>query len=155
MWKILTNGVEILKCLALLRDLSNTEEKNKVIDFCKYEKLDIDIFSEKYDFEEIISIIEIDNISKIIISSPEILDNDLLGFCKKMLNLINRNIMVFCASYDFPDPFQNAIRVLPYFGKKPERISRIKESINKKASRGQVLGKIPFGNKKPHQVFLR
>jgi len=35
-----------LKCLALLRDLSNTEEKNKVIDFCKYEKLDIDIFSE-------------------------------------------------------------------------------------------------------------
>ena len=65
MWKILTNGVEILKCLALLRDLSNTEEKNKVIDFCKYEKLDIDIFSEKYDFEEIISIIEIDNIARI------------------------------------------------------------------------------------------
>ncbi len=155
MWEILNNGVEILKCLALIKDLSNTEEKNKVIDFCRYEKLDIDLFSEKYDFEEIISIIEIENISKIIISSPEILDNDLLGFCKKMLNLINRNIMVFCASYDFPDPFQNAIRVLPYFGKKPERISRIKESINKKASRGQVLGKIPFGYKKTSSSLFK
>ena len=63
--------------------------------------------------------------------------------------------MVFCASYDFPDPFQNAIRVLPYFGKKPERISRIKESINKKASRGQVLGKIPFGYKKTSSSLFK
>ena len=137
-----------MKTLALLEDLDSSEEKNKLIDYCKYENLEIDIFYQNNNINEIKLLINSDEISKIIISSPASLDNDLLGFCKKMISLIDLKILIFCASYDFPDPFQNAIRTLPYFGNSPQRISRIKDSINKKASRGQVLGKIPFGYKK-------
>ena len=137
-----------MKSLALLTDLNNLEEKNKLIDYCKYENLEIDIFYQNNNFSEIKLLINSEQISKIIISSPKSLDDDLLGFCKKMISLIDLKILIFCASYDFPDPFQNAIRTLPYFGNSPQRMSRIKESINKKASRGQVLGKIPFGYKK-------
>ena len=65
------------------------------------------------------------------------------------------NIPVLCASYNFPDPFQLAIRTLSYNGKDPQRINKIKDSVNKKASRGQVLGKIPYGYKKTQSGFFQ
>ena len=34
-----------MKSLALLTDLNNLEEKNKLIDYCKYENLEVDISS--------------------------------------------------------------------------------------------------------------
>ena len=143
-----------MKSLALISDVSNIEEKNKILDFCSYENFEIDIFSDNNDFSYIEKLINKERISKIIILEPKLLDNDLFGFCKKMIFFEKSQVMVFCCSYDYPDPFQNAIRHLPYFGKNPERIFKIKESINKKASRGQVLGKIPYGyNKTPSGFF--
>mgnify|MGYP006078853795 FL=1 len=143
-----------MKSLALISDISNIEEKNKILDFCNYENFEIDIFSDNNDFSYIKKLINKEFISKIIILESKLLDNDLFGFCKKMIYLEKSQVMVFCCSYNYPNPFQNAIRYLPYFGKNPERISKIKESINKKASRGQVLGKIPYGyNKTPSGFF--
>jgi len=143
-----------LKSLALISDISNIEEKNKILDFCTFENFHIDIFTDNNKFSYIKEIIKKQLVSKIIILEPKLLDKDLFGFCKKMIFFEKSKVLISCASYDYPDPFQNAIRYLPYFGKNPERISKIKESINKKASREQVLGKIPYGyNKTPSGFF--
>ena len=139
-----------MKTLALLEDLDSSEEKNKLIDYCKYENLEIDIFYQNNNINEIKLLINSDEISKIIISSPASLDNDLLGFCKKMISLIDLKILIFCASYDFPDPFQNAIRTLPYFGNSPQRISRtnknelINEYIPQEEIKNLIQEDLPF-----------
>ena len=143
-----------MKSLALISDISNIEEKNKILDFCSYENFEIDIFTDNNTFSYIKEIIKKELISKIIILEPKLLDEDLFGFCKKMIFFEKSQVLIYCSSYDYPDPFQNAIRYLPYFGKNPERISKIKESINKKASRGQVLGKIPYGYRKTSTGFF-
>tara|TARA_B110000438_G_scaffold301882_1_gene357961 strand:+ start:758 stop:1879 length:1122 start_codon:yes stop_codon:yes gene_type:complete len=143
-----------LKSLALISNISNIEEKNKILDFCNFENFEIDIFTDNNNFSYIKEIIKKKFISKIIILEPKLLDKDLFGFCKKMIFFEKSQVLIYCSSYDYPDPFQNAIRYLPYFGKNPERISKIKESINNKASRGQVLGKVPFGYKKTSSGFF-
>ena len=92
-------------------------------------------------------------ISDLIISTPKAMDSNLLDFCKKIIELYNLNVEVKCASFDFPDPFQYALKVLSLPEENPLRLNKIKDSINKKASRGQVLGKIPYGYKKNSSSF--
>ena len=65
-----------MKSLALLTDLNNLEEKNKLLDYCKYENLEIDIFYQNNNFSEIKLLINTEQLSKIIISSPNYLDDD-------------------------------------------------------------------------------
>jgi hypothetical protein len=143
-----------LNCLAIVYDKKNNEEINKINEFCRYENVAIDYYMGKIDFKKIFDFIIKNNISKVFLSDASVLDNDLNSFTEKIIALHKNNISVLCASYDFPDPFQLAIRTLSMNGKDPGRINRIKDSINKKASRGQVLGKIPYGYKKNPSGFF-
>ena len=141
--------------LALVYDEKDNDEINKLNEFCRYENISIDYFLAEKKFQKISDFIIRKNISKIFLSDAKVLDDDLTGFTEKIISLNKNNLTVLCASYDFPDPFQLAIRTLKYNGKDPERINKIKDSVNKKASRGQVLGKIPFGYKKTQSGFFQ
>ena len=141
--------------LALVYDEKDNDEINKLNEFCRYENISIDYFLAEKKFQKISDFIIRKNISKIFLSDAKVLDDDLTGFTEKIISLNKNNLTVLCASYDFPDPFQLAIRTLKYNGKDPERINKIKDSVNKKASRGQVLGKIPFGYKKTQSAFFQ
>ena len=137
-----------MNCLAVVHDERNSEEINKINEFSRYENVSIDYYLGRLDFKKTFDFIVKNNISKVFLSDANVLDNDLSSFTEKIIALHKNNISVLCASYDFPDPFQLAIRTLSLNGKDPGRINKIKDSINKKASRGQVLGKIPYGYKK-------
>ncbi len=141
--------------LALVYDLKDNDEINKLNEFCRYENISIDYYLVEKKFQKISDFIVRKNVSKIFLSDAKVLDDDLYSFTEKIISLHKINIPVLCASYDFPDPFQLAIRTLSYNGKDPQRINKIKDSVNKKASRGQVLGKIPYGYKKTQSGFFQ
>lgn len=143
-----------MSSLAIVYNEKNNEEINKINEFCRYENVSVDYFLSKIDFKKTFDFIIRNKISKVFLSDAEVLDSDLKLFAEKIIALHKINIPVMCASYDFPDPFQLAIRTLSHNGKNPSRFNKIKDSISKKASRGQVLGKIPYGYKKNSSGFF-
>lgn len=143
-----------MNSLAIVYNENNNEEISKLNEFCRYENVSLDYFLHEKDFKKIFDFIVKNNISKLFLSDAKVLDKDLKSFTEKMISLHKINITVLCASYDFPDPFQLAIRTLSLNGKDPQRTNKIKDSINKKASRGQVLGKVPYGYKKNISGFF-
>ena len=143
-----------MNCLAIVYSEKNIEEINKINEFCRYENFSVDYYLSELDFKKYFDFILKNNISKVLLTDANVLDSDLTSFTEKIISLHKNNVSVLCASYDFPDPFQLAIRTLNMGGKDPGRINRIKDSINKKASRGQVLGKIPYGYKKNSSGFF-
>ena len=143
-----------MNSLAIVYNKNNNDEINKLNEFCRYENISLDYFSHEKNFKNICDFIVKNNVSKLFLTDAKVLDEDLKSFTEKIISLHKINISVLCASYDFPDPFQLAIRTLSINGKDPERINKIKDSINKKASRGQVLGKIPYGYKKNSSGFF-
>ena len=138
---------------ALVSTFSDLDENKYLKDFCDYQNISIDKFFEFNDYSNMIKKIRSNKISDLIISTPKAMDSNLLDFCKKIIELYNLNVEVKCASFDFPDPFQYALKVLSLPEENPLRLNKIKDSINKKASRGQVLGKIPYGYKKNPSSF--
>ena len=138
---------------ALVSTFSDLDENKYLKDFCDYQSISIDQFFEFNDYSNMIKKIRSNKISDLIISTPKARDSNLLDFCKKIIELYNLNVEVKCASFDFPDPFQYALKVLSLPEENPLRLNKIKDSINKKASRGQVLGKIPYGYKKNPSSF--
>jgi len=143
-----------MNSLALIGDEKNHDEKNKLIEFCRYENTSLDFFLAEKNFKKITDFIIKNNISRMFLTEPKVLDGDLKNFSQKMIVLTKLNILVLCSSYDFPDPFQLAIRTLNFNGKRPERFNKIKESVSKKASRGQVLGRVPYGYDKNQSGFF-
>jgi len=144
-----------LSNLALVYDEKDSDEINKLNEFCRYENISIDFFLVEKKFQKISDFIIKNNVSKIFLSDAKVLDDDLSSFTEKIISFHKIKIPVLCASYNFPDPFQLAMRTLKYNGKDPQRINKIKDSVSKKASRGQVLGKIPYGYEKTQSGFFQ
>jgi|TARA_B100001750_G_C15521712_1_gene612152 hypothetical protein len=138
---------------ALVSSFNDLDENKYLKDFCDYQNISIEQIFEFNDYSNMLKKIRSNKISDLIISTPKAMDSNLLDFCKKIIELYNLNVEVKCASFDFPDPFQYALKVLSLPDENPLRLNKIKDSINKKASRGQVLGKIPFGYQKNPSGF--
>ncbi len=98
------------------------EEINKINEFCRYENFSVDYYLSELDFKKYFDFILKNNISKVLLTDANVLDSDLTSFTEKIISLHKNNVSVLCASYDFPDPFQLAIRTLNMGGKDNEEV---------------------------------
>ncbi len=73
------------------------------------------------------------------------LASDLETLVKRLLELQSTGCEIRCLDPDFPDPLQNGLRFLSLPGRSPGSLRRIREAILAKASRGEVLGRTPYG----------
>ena len=73
------------------------------------------------------------------------LADDLESLVERLLELQSTGSEVRCLDPDYPDVLQNGLRLLSLPGRSPGSLRRIREAILAKASRGEVLGRTPFG----------
>ncbi len=73
------------------------------------------------------------------------LAEDLETLVERLLELQLTGCEVRCLDPEYPDPFQNGLRLLSLPGRSPSSLRRIREAILAKASRGEVLGRTPYG----------
>ncbi len=73
------------------------------------------------------------------------LAEDLETLVERLLELDHLGTEVRCTDPDLPDALQSGERLLGIGGKSPQRQARIRNSIAAKASRGEVLGRTPYG----------
>ncbi len=73
------------------------------------------------------------------------LADDLETFVARMIELTELGGEVRCTDVDRPDPLQSAEDLLTFKGRSAVRQRRVREAIMAKASRGQVLGRTPYG----------
>ena len=73
------------------------------------------------------------------------LANDLETLVARLLELESAGSEVRCLDPELPDPLQNGLRLLSLPGRSPSSLRRIREAILAKASRGEVLGRTPYG----------
>ena len=64
-----------------------------------------------------------------------------------MIHIKSIGADIKCTNPDYPDPFQNALKYLSFSNKESFSSSKSGKEIIKKAYRGEVLGKIPYGYK--------
>ena len=86
--------------------------------------------------------------STLFINDSKELGYDLPSFIRMVTQLNRNNIKIEPFNESINDIFQDSINKLGYSGPLNEAQIKIKESINLKSRRGQVLGRIPFGYKK-------
>ena len=79
------------------------------------------------------------------VPSARHLGDDLESVVRGLVELEGLGARVACIDDDFPDPLQNAFQTLGVKGVSRTRSRRIKESMSRRASRGQALGKPLFG----------
>ena len=73
------------------------------------------------------------------------LADDLESLVERLLELQSTGSEVRCLDPDYPDVLQNGLRLLSLPGRSPGSLRRIREAILAKASRGEVLGRTPYG----------
>ena len=73
------------------------------------------------------------------------LADDLETFVGRMIELTELGGEVRCTDVERPDPLQSAEDLLTLKGRSAVRQRRVREAIMAKASRGQVLGRTPYG----------
>jgi DNA invertase Pin-like site-specific DNA recombinase len=73
------------------------------------------------------------------------LGDDLESFVERMIELSELGGEVRCTDVERPDPLQSAEELLTLKGRSAIRQRRVREAIMAKASRGQVLGRTPYG----------
>lgn len=73
------------------------------------------------------------------------LADDLEAFVSRIVELTELGGEVRCIDVERPDPIQSAEELLTLKGRSAIRQRRVREAIMAKASRGQVLGRTPFG----------
>jgi len=70
---------------------------------------------------------------------------DLETLVSRLLELNRLGTEIRCTDPDRPDPLQSGEQLLGIGGRSPQRQARIREAIVAKASRGEVLGRTPYG----------
>ena len=70
---------------------------------------------------------------------------DLELFVARIIELTSLGAEVRCTDADRPDPLQSAEELLTLQGRSAVRQKRVRDAIMAKASRGQVLGRTPYG----------
>lgn len=73
------------------------------------------------------------------------LADDLEAFVARLVELTELGGEVRCTDSERPDPLQSAEELLTLKGRSATRLRRVREAIMAKASRGQVLGRTPYG----------
>ena len=73
------------------------------------------------------------------------LADDLETLVERLLDLQSTGSEIRCLDPDYPDVLQNGLRLLSLPGRSPNSLRRIREAILAKASRGEVLGRTPYG----------
>lgn len=73
------------------------------------------------------------------------LADDLESFVGRMIELTELGGEMRCMDVERPDPLQSAEDLLTLKGRSAVRQRRVREAIMAKASRGQVLGRTPYG----------
>ncbi len=73
--------------------------------------------------------------------------DDLETFVARLIELTELGGEVRCTDVERPDPLQSAEELLTLKGRSAIRQRRVREAIMAKASRGQVLGRTPYGYK--------
>ncbi|MEX0762166.1 MAG: recombinase family protein [Dehalococcoidia bacterium] len=81
----------------------------------------------------------------VIIPDSTHLAEDLETLVARLIDLYGLGAEVRCTDPDLPDPLQNGVEYLGIKGRSPGRQRRIREAIMAKASRGEVLGRTPYG----------
>ena len=81
----------------------------------------------------------------VIIPDASHLAEDLETFVGRMVELVELGGEVRCTDADRPDPLQSAEELLSLKGRSAVRQRRVRDAILAKASRGQVLGRTPYG----------
>tara|TARA_B110000438_G_scaffold6066_1_gene6021 strand:- start:371 stop:1603 length:1233 start_codon:yes stop_codon:yes gene_type:complete len=86
--------------------------------------------------------------STLFINDSRELGDNLPSFIRMIIQLSRNNIKIETFNKSVNDIFQDGVNKLGYSRPLNEAQIKIKESINLKSRRGQVLGRIPFGYKK-------
>ena len=81
----------------------------------------------------------------IVVPDSSHLGGDLEALARSYVELDGIGAKVTCQDEEFPDPLQNAFKVLGVTGVSMTRSARIKESMQARAMKGQGLGRPPFG----------
>ena len=85
------------------------------------------------------------NPALIIIPDSTHLADDLETLVERLLELQSTGSEIRCLDPDYPDVVQNGLRLLSLPGRSPTSLRRIRDAILAKASRGEVLGRTPYG----------
>lgn len=85
------------------------------------------------------------NPALILVPDSTHLADDLESLVERLLELQSTGSEVRCLDPDYPDLLQNGLRLLSLPGRSPGSLRRIREAILAKASRGEVLGRTPYG----------
>ncbi len=86
--------------------------------------------------------------SLILIPNSSHLANNLEIFIHRFIELSEMNLRILCIDSDLLDPLQNAEKFLNLSGRESINLNIKRNKIFLKASKGKVLGKIPYGYKK-------
>lgn len=81
----------------------------------------------------------------VVIPDATHLADDLETLVERLLELERLGSEVRCADPERPDPLQSGDELLGLKGRSPSRQRRIREAVMAKASRGEVLGRTPYG----------
>jgi DNA invertase Pin-like site-specific DNA recombinase len=81
----------------------------------------------------------------VIIPDATHLADDLETFVARLLEITELGGEVRCTDVERPDPLQSGEELLTLKGRSANRQRRVREAILAKASRGQVLGRTPYG----------
>jgi DNA invertase Pin-like site-specific DNA recombinase len=81
----------------------------------------------------------------VIVPDASHLADDLESFAERLIELTELGGEVRCTDIERPDPLQSAEELLTLRGRSATRRKRVREAIMAKASRGQVLGRTPYG----------
>ena len=81
----------------------------------------------------------------VIIPDSTHLADDLESLVERLLEVQATGSEVRCLDSDYPDLLQNGLRHLSLPGRSAGSLRRIREAILAKASRGEVLGRTPYG----------
>ncbi len=83
--------------------------------------------------------------SLVVIPDATHLADDLETLVERLLYIRRSGSDAICTDIDFPDPLQNGEELLGLRGEPDWLRKRIRSTIRQKASRGQVLGRTPYG----------
>jgi site-specific DNA recombinase len=81
----------------------------------------------------------------VIVPDASHIAEDLETLVSRLLELHRLDTEIRCTDPDRPDALQSGEQLLGLGGRSPQRQARIREAIVAKASRGEVLGRTPYG----------
>ncbi|NQW18822.1 MAG: recombinase family protein [Chloroflexi bacterium] len=126
------------------------EELHQLIATIPGDEVGAPVTPESTDSERLQSLIQFFEQSEhrhalVVIPNSTHLAADLESLVKALIDIEASGGDVRCANFDAPDAVQDGLEKLALSGRRPGRQRRIQEAILAKASRGEVLGRVPYG----------